>query len=48
VEANVLDSARLREATGWRPSVTLLEGILGMLRAWETHTAPPAGRRGKV
>jgi len=48
VETNVLDSTRLREATGWRPSVTLPEGILGMLRAWETHTALPAGRRGKV
>jgi UDP-glucose 4-epimerase len=48
VAANVLDSTRLREATGWRPSVTLPEGILDMLRAWETDAALPAGRRGRV
>ncbi len=48
VAANVLDSTRLREATGWRPSVNLPEGILGMLRAWETDAALPAGRRGRV
>jgi UDP-glucose 4-epimerase len=27
VPANVLDSSRLRRATGWRPSVTLWEGV---------------------
>jgi UDP-glucose 4-epimerase len=33
VPANVLDSSRLRRATGWRPSVTLAEGVARTL-AW--------------
>jgi UDP-glucose 4-epimerase len=47
VAANVLDSRRLRELTGWEPRVDLSEGVRRMLRAWgiaEPHANSLRGR----
>jgi UDP-glucose 4-epimerase len=48
VTANVLDSSRLREVTGWFPQVALSEGITRMLRAWEAEGVLPVGSRGRA
>jgi UDP-glucose 4-epimerase len=48
VTANVLDSSRLREVTGWLPQVTLSDGITRMLRAWEAEGVLPVGSRGRA
>jgi UDP-glucose 4-epimerase len=48
VTANVLDSSRLREATGWLPQVGLSDGITRMLRAWGAAGVLPVGSRGRV
>lgn len=45
VPANVLDSARLRQAVGWAPSVPLADGLK---RTWEWMRVAYAGARGAI
>lgn len=45
VPANVLDPARAGELLGWRPRISLEEGVRGMWAAYPGSTAGAAGRR---
>lgn len=46
VPANVLDSTRLREATGWTPRIAVAAGVREMLAAWgQGEISPSGGRR---